>query len=193
MKSWILETFLIILVVVSNFSPALATCSIRTLKNVCTVCEEKAVNKLNTDSACPVCPEVNCPAASLACIQTDSFAPLLKQSYTLTGTVENEQNVVFKLNISKNETSPSSFFYDVRYRNFQIAIKDSIGFLIYDVVNFNLPYEVGNQMYSFNCIGGIDTSSVLRGNCSTIYKDSTGTAQSYSFPFIATPDESPIQ
>ena len=174
-------------------SPAFATCSIRTLKNVSTVCGENAVTKLSTDSTCPVCPEINCPTASLACIMTDSFNPLLKPSYTITGTVEDGQSVIFKLNISKNNDYTGSFFYDVRYRNFQIALKDNIGFLIYDVVNFNLPYEVGEQIYSFSCIGGIDTSSVLRGSCSTIYKDSAGITQSYSFPYIATPDESPIQ
>ncbi|MBI1858062.1 MAG: hypothetical protein HYR97_02990 [Candidatus Melainabacteria bacterium] len=189
----LLVLFLISAEIFTTSDNALAACSIRTLKNLCTTCEERALEKLEIDSVCPSCPEVNCPTASLACIRTDSFNPLLKQRYTFVGTVEGSQDVIFKLNISKNDDYTGAFSYEVRYKNFQIVAKNNVGFLIYDVVNFNLPYEIDKQLYSFNCIGGIDTNSIFQGGCSTIYKDSAGIVQSYGFPFIATPNDSPIQ
>ena len=174
---------------------AKSKCQIRTLKQVCDVCEERALNKLSTGSVCPQCPEVNCPAVSQACIRTDSFKPFLKSSYTLTAMIwEGHPDMVFKLNIIEGH-SPGTFLYDVRYRNFHIAISDNLGFLIYDVVNFTLPLSSGeNNIVSYSCVGTIDNTSVLIGLCSSITRDSSDiNLKSYSFPFTAVPDSNVLQ
>ena len=171
-----------------------AKCSIRTLKNVCNICEERALEKLSIDSACPVCPEVNCPAQSHACIQQNSFEPFLKQNYTLIAMIwQDQDDVLFKLNITKNTLDPRVFNYEVRYRNMHPVIRNSRGFLTYDIVNFNLPMEIGERFYSFNCNGGIDLNSTLNGSCSTIAPDNKGTPTLYSFEFVALPTRTGIQ
>lgn len=183
-----------LLLLESTFSSALARCSIDTLRNVCSVCEERALDKLSTDSVCPICPEVNCPQVSHACIKPNSFENFLNSSYTLNAMIwDGEPDMVFKLNISKEDDFTGTFKYDVRYRNFRTAVTGSIGFLLYDVVNFNLPLELGDKVHSYSCIGGIDNSSVIKGLCSTIAQDDTGTTKSYRFSFTALPNLSPLQ
>ena len=183
----------LLLGVESHSLSSFARCSVDTLRNVCNICEERALSKLNTDSICPACPEVNCPQSSLACIKPNSFVNFLSSNYTLNAMIWSGQpDLIFKLAISKDNDFTGTFKYDVRYRNFRTAVSDGTGFLFYDVVNFNLPLEIDDKFYSYNCIGGVDNSSSLKGSCSTITKDDSGTVQLYGFSFIATPDETPL-
>ena len=180
----------------SIFSSAIARCSIDTLRNVCNICEERALSKteLKTDSACPACPEVNCPQVSQACIQVDSFTNFLASSYTVNAMIwDGEPDVTYKLNVSKNSEVIGSFKYDLRYNNFRTAVADSTGFIFYDIVNFNLPLDILGQTYSYNCIGTIDNTSQIKGLCSTIADDGEGKTTSYSFLFTAIPNSNPIQ
>ncbi|MBI3590779.1 MAG: hypothetical protein HY094_05300 [Candidatus Melainabacteria bacterium] len=188
--------FLALSAVFTTVRGASATCSIRTLKNVCDVCEERGLKKsgLSTDSLPAEYPKVNCPEASLACIRTDSFGPFLKSSYTLTAMIDsNGDDVLFKLNTLKDPSSPQKFSYDVRSQNFRTVIQNGSGFIIYDVVNFNLPVYNGENILSYNCIGGIDNSSVIKGLCSTIANNGNGSLQLYGFQFTAIPNVGPLQ
>ncbi|OGI18511.1 MAG: hypothetical protein A3B68_07135 [Candidatus Melainabacteria bacterium RIFCSPHIGHO2_02_FULL_34_12] len=170
-----------------------ARCSIEALKNVCNICAERAESKLTTDSTCPVCPEINCPSPSLACIKLDSFQPFLKSSYTITSNDQN-LNFLFKLNIVKNDNNKNLFLYDVRYRNFRTITQNNFGYLLYDIVNFNLPIEYDDYLYSYNCTGAIDNTSVIKGTCSTIANDNAETGiQTYSWQFTAIPSDTPLQ
>lgn len=176
----------------------LAACQIRTLKQVCDLCEERAINKLTskleTDSIQTQPQEINCPATSLACIQSDSFKDLLKTNYTLTAKIfEGEEDTLFKLEITKDQNISSKFKYNVRYRNFRLVIQDSPGFLVYDIVNFNLPVTIGDKLFSYNCIGSIDNTSTLKGVCSTVAPDENGIVKPYSFSFNGIPNSSPLQ
>ena len=85
MKS-VLTIILLVLAFIFPYS-ASSHCSIRTLKNVCDICEERAIEKLQTDSIPAQCPEVMCPETSLACVKPDSFNPFLRTSYTLTAMI----------------------------------------------------------------------------------------------------------
>ena len=172
-----------------------ARCSIDTLKNVCTICEERALNSLSLDSACPVCPEVTCPKASQACIRLNSFEPFLSSNYTLTGMIwqDVQDDVLFKLNIAKNENTSSTFNYEVRYDNFRIALQNGMGLLLYDIVSFSLPVSYGEGLLSYNCIGAIDNTSIFQGVCSTIANDGAGNPRPYSWTFTAIPNSNPLQ
>ena len=171
-----------------------AKCSIQTLRNVCEVCEERALSNLSTDSICPKCPEVNCPTASLACIQLDSFEPFLKSNYTLsTNLPEGTTDISFKLNILKNDQVKGAFKYDIRNKNFRTVIEENTGFIFYDLINFNLPVQIGEELYSYSCIGSIDNTSAINGICSTIAPDEEKKPASYSFGFTALPNENPLQ
>ena len=195
-KVKIFQALLLILLAYAGSLGVHAACSIRTLKNVCDICEERGLKKSNlgTDSLPAECPKVNCPEPSLACIKVDSFEPFLKSSYTLTAMVySNEDDILFKLNTSKDPSSPQQFSYDVRYQNFRTVIQNSTGFIMYDVVNFNLPLYNGESVLSYNCIGGIDNSSTIKGICSTIANNESGNPQSYGFQFVATPNSSPLE
>lgn len=186
----------IIILVLTFIFPYIASshCSIRTLKNVCEICEEHALEKLQADSIKTQCPEITCPEPSLACVRTDSFDPFLRSSYTLTAMVwQDLPDVIFKLSISKNNIVPNTFNYDVRYENFRMALKDSIGFLVYDIVNFNLPLNDGEKTYSYNCIGNIDNNSFLKGVCSTVISDEEGNGKTYGWSFTAAPSSNPLQ
>ncbi len=188
---------LTLLVILSFILPdaAHSNCSIRTLKNVCDICEERALEKLGTDSASNgQCPEIKCPEPSLACVRLDSFKPFLKGSYTLVAMVwQDLPDVVFKIDISERAPTPNTFFYDVRNQNFKMALKDSVGFILYDVVNFNLPFGSGEKTYSYNCIGSINNDSAIEGVCSTVATDEEGNSLTYGWPFIAHPSDNPLQ
>ncbi len=185
---------IILLTTESLYMSSFARCSIDTLKNVCDVCEERALSKLNTDSICPACPEVNCPQPSQACIKLNSFENFLSSNYTLNAMIWSGQpDEIYKLSISKSTDFNGAFNYDVRYKNFRTAAAGNTGFLLYDIVNFNLPLQLGDKLYSYNCIGGIDNTSSLKGVCSTIAQDDFGTVNVYSFPFTALPSSSPLQ
>ena len=180
-----ITTTIIAIIVLLAFSipgEAKGNCSIRTLRNVCEICEERAVSK-----------EVSCPQASLACIQADSFHPFLKANYTLSGML-GEEEAIFKLNITRDLEFPIRFNYEVRYQNFRTALQNGRGFLIYDIVNFNLPVVVDQNLYSYNCIGVIDNTSNINGVCSTL---APGTGiddlELYSWGFTALPNTSPLQ
>ncbi len=192
----LISALVIFLLILSVFvqTTAFARCSIKTLRNVCEVCEERALTKLDTDSVCPTCPEVNCPTASLACIKLDSFEPFLKSNYTLsTNLPEGDSDISFKLNISKNNQIKGLFKYDVRAQNFRTVIEENTGFLFYDLVNFNLPITLGGKLFSYNCIGSIENTSVITGICCTIPPDEGNKPKSYSFQFTAVPNESPLR
>lgn len=171
------------------YSKSYAACSIKTLKQVCDVCEERAINKLDIDSVCPpqTCPEINCPAISKSCIQVDSFTHFLKPSYTIS-TKLGESDFLFRINFSKNEDKTGVLQYDVRASNFRMLIDNAIGFLIYDIVNFNLPVIFGEALLSYNCIGVIDSESVIRGNCSTLSNNGEEKPVTYRWNFTAIPE-----
>ena len=195
-KKLISALIILLLVVSIQFfkSASYAKCSINTLRNVCEVCEERALSNLSTDSICPKCSEVNCPSASLACIKLDSFEPFLKSNYTLsTNLPEGITNISFKLNIIKNDQIKGVFKYDVREQNFRTVIEENTGFLFYDLVNFNLPVQTGEELYSYSCIGSIDNTSAINGICSTIAPNEERKPASYSFKFTALPSENPLQ
>lgn len=188
-----MNSFLIILLLFGLIphQAAYAHCTPRTLKQVCTACRDTALSSLNTDSLCPACPEVNCPAISQACIQVDSFEPFLKKNYTISTNIGGA-DLVFKLNFLKNEESPGTFYYDVRSSNYRSLINNALGFLFYDIVNFNLPIPLGNKLFSYNCIGAIDNTSILKGVCSTVAQDEDGKSSTYGFQFTAIPSNSPL-
>ena len=167
---------------------AYAACSSRTLRQVCDACANTALNKLQADSLCPKCPEVNCPSVSKACIQLDSFTPFLKTGYTITkSSSDGVPEMQFNLVISKGEENPNLFSYDVRSPNLKLLVNSAFGFLLYDLVNFNLPVQIGDTVLSYNCIGSIDNTSTLKGVCSTIAKDEEGKPKPYSFLFTGFP------
>jgi len=169
--------------------PANATCSTRILKQVCDVCAEKAQSKLHIDASCPVCEKVNCPTASLACIQLDSFKALLRSKYTLTTKLLGDgEDLVFRINTAQSQNSPNTFSYEARGQNYRLINNDGFGFIFYDVVNFTLPVYAGTQLLSYNCTGVIDRTSVIKGYCSTIAPNSNGQPQTYGGSFIAIPD-----
>ena len=192
MKS-VLTIILLVLAFIFPYS-ASSHCSIRTLKNVCDICEERAIEKLQADSVPAQCPEVMCPEPSLACVKPNSFEPFLRTNYTLIAMIwQDLPDVIFKLNISRNNLTSNSFNYDVRYENFRMALKESTGFLFYDIVNFNLPFNDGDKTYLYNCIGSINRSSILEGVCSTVTIDDQGNGKTYGWSFTAVPNESPLQ
>ncbi len=185
---------IILLTAESFYMNSFARCSIDTLRNVCNVCEERAISKLDTDSVCPTCPEVNNTQVSQACIMLDSFSNFLSSNYIINAMVwSGEPDVIYKLSIAKNNDFTGNFTYDLRYADFRTAITGSTGFIFYDIVNFNLPLELEDKVYSYNCIGGIDNTSSLKGVCSTIAKDDYGLSTTYSFLFTGTPASSPLQ
>ena len=164
-----------------------AACSTRTLKRVCDVCEERALKKLDTDSVCPSCPEVSCPANN-SCIRLDSFDSLLRPVYAVTSASnDGGSKFLFWLNIQKNNESPSSFNYEIWSSDNNLLLKDTIGFLLYDVISFNVPVPSGASVLSYSCTGGIDSNSVLKGLCSTIAPDESGNPKSYSWDFTGLP------
>lgn len=167
-------------------------CSTRILKKICDVCEERALSKLNTDSVCPVCPEVNCPQVSYACIKTDTFVPLLKESYTLSATLDND-GLLLKLNFKKNEDSPTTLKYDVRSQNFRTLVSNAIAFIFYDLINFNVPLQLKDSLFSYNCLGVINNTSTISGLCSTLANDENNQPKYYGFQFTAIPNDSPIK
>ncbi len=171
--------------------PVYANCSTRTLKQVCDVCEQRALNKLSTDSVkCPVCEPVNCPTASLACIRPDSFEALLRSKYTLTTKLlDGENDTIFRINTLKREDSPNAFSYDVRAQNYRQIINDGIGFIFYDIVTFTLPVYSGTQLLSYSCTGVIDSSSVIKGYCSCAASNNNNDEpKTYGGTFISIPD-----
>lgn len=188
MKKLILTLFVFLLAVPG----ANAKCAISTLLRMCDACEERAISRLNIDSICPKQePEVTCPTASLACIRTDSFEPFLKQNYTISAKL-GDVDLVMKFNLTKNEQAPNSFYYDIRHANYRLLIDKAVGFLIYDIVNFNLPIQYGENILSYSCVGSIDNSSVIKGLCSTIAPDENKKPNSYGFEFTAIPSFSPL-
>lgn len=190
MKRVILTLFIFLAIALPK---AIAKCAISTLLRMCDVCEERAISKLNIDSLCPKqeCPEVNCPTASLACIRIDSFEPFLKQNYTISAKL-GEMDLVMKFNLTKNEQAPNTFHYDIRQANYRLLIDKAVGFLVYDIVNFNLPLQYGESILSYSCVGSIDNSSIIKGLCSTIAPDENKKPNSYGFEFTAIPSFSPL-
>ena len=109
-KNLLIISFLILSCFIPKASNA--TCSTRTLKQVCDICEEKAQSKLHTDASCPVCEKVNCPTASLSCIKPDSFEALLRSKYTLTTKVLGDaEDLVFKIDTTQSQDSPNTFSF----------------------------------------------------------------------------------
>ena len=150
-------------------SPTLAKCSIRALQNACMICEERAKSDLDLDS---ICPEVNCPSPSEACIKPSSFEPFLKKSYSLTLDLTGiENSYTSTIYITKNLEFPNIFSYSVRDTFFRPLIEDGTGFVFYDTVNFTLPLVVNRYLLSFNCFGIIDSKSLIKGYCSTVTYD----------------------
>lgn len=74
MNAFKLLTYLIIIFITTvsftQCASAKSRCKIETLRNVCQICEERALSKLDTDS---VCPEVKCPEVSKNCTELNSF------------------------------------------------------------------------------------------------------------------------
>lgn len=186
-------SFVLALAVGSTPYNAQAKCSSNILRNVCNLCEDRALSKLNIDSVCPPCEVVNCPQPSLACIRPDSFEKFLDSNYTLAGIVTEENETIYRLNIRKEKELPGTFTYDVRLANFRPIVRDSVGFLLYDVINFNLPVVYNEEILSYNCIGVINNTSAFKGFCSTIAPDEEGNPKPYGFEFNALPNESPLQ
>ena len=169
-------------------------CSINVLKHVCDVCEERSLSKLNTDSTCPPCREINCPTSSLSCVQPDSFDPFLKANYTFTSNKQDGSiDTLLKLSFSKQESYIGDFKYTVRGQNFRTLIENGTGYHAYDLVQFNVPIYYNDTLYSYNCIGIIDTSSVIKGSCSTIAPDENKNLKVYGLSFTATPNISPLK
>ncbi len=199
MKSTPQNTKIILLLFLSVFynfnipSYAEDKCSTRILKKVCDMCEERALNKLSTDSQSPVAGQVNCPTTSLACLQSDSYFPLLRENYTISIMTNNKPDLLYKLNISKDINTPQYFNYKVRYANFQTALENATGYLSYNLVNFNLPLQFDSNIYSYNCIGLINNVSIISGTCTTIAENESGELHPYSSTFIAIPNFSPLQ
>lgn len=197
MKQAIKLLLILTLVLLATSTSVYAACSTKTLRNVCNICEERALSNLDTDSVCPktICPEVSCPSISKACVRTDSFQHLLLPNYTLTAMLlsQDTNDLTYKLSISKDANISGIFNYDVRYLNFRTALENSVGFILYDVVNFNLPITQKDKVLSYNCIGGIDNISNINGICSTIAPNEAGNAQLYNFKFTAIPASNPLQ
>lgn len=199
MKSTLQNTKIILLLFLSTFcnfnipSYAEDKCSTRILKKVCDLCEERALNKLSTDSQSPISGQVNCPTTSLACLQSDSYFPLLRENYTISIMTKNEADYLYKLNISKDISTPQYFNYKVRYANFQTALENATGYLSYNLVNFNLPLQFDSNVYSYNCIGLINNVSIISGTCTTIAENESGELKPYSSDFIAIPNFNPLQ
>ena len=183
-----LSFFLTVNIFTSLLTPVYGACSSRTLSKVCDACADTAINNLKIDSLCPKCPELNCPSVSQACIRLDSFAPFLKSGYTITkSTDEGIPELQFNLVISKSEEIPNLFSYDVRTPNLKLLVDGAFGFLVYDLINFNLPIRIEDIVLSYNCIGSIDNTSTLKGVCSTITNDKEGKPKPYSFLFTGFP------
>ena len=187
------KLILLLLFLITIPQPANAACSTRTLKQVCDICEQKALSKLHTDSVqqtCPICEPVNCPTASLACTKPDSFAPIFKPRYTLTTKLlDGVNDIIFRISTTKSQDSPNSFSYDVKAQNYRTISSNGIGFIFYDVINFTLPVYSGTQLLSYSCTGLIDNSSIIKGYCSTISQSSNDTElKTYGGSFIAIPD-----
>ena len=171
----------------TTVNSSIAKCSINTLRKVCDVCEEKAVSKLKTDSACPTC--AKCPSPSVTCIKLNSFSPFLKNSYSLAlKTRDGEIEINFNLIIRKEESEPTSFSYDIRDRSYNPLVYESTGFLFYDLVNFNLPLSDGEKLYSYNCLGAIDNTSEIKGVCTTIANNESGEASAFGYLFSGVPN-----
>lgn len=202
MKSNLQNTKIFLLLLLSIFcnfnvsSYAEDKCSTRVLKKVCDMCEERALNKLSTDSQSSppeVSGQVNCPTTSLACLQSDSYFPLLRENYTVSIMTTNESDLLYKLNISKDINTPQYFNYKVRYANFQTTLEKATGYLSYNLVNFNLPLQFNSNIYSYNCIGLINNVSIISGTCTTIAENDSGELQPYGSTFIAIPNFNPLQ
>lgn len=184
------KALLIILLIITTFilpTVANAACSTRVLKRVCDVCEERALSKLNTDSICPPCEPVNSPSTSLSCITLNSFEEYLKSTYAISST-QREILLNFTASFVKNPGTPGIFKYNIWDANNKLTVSNNSAFLLYDVVNFSLPIISGNVIFSYDCTGGIDNNSVIKGVCSTIAQDENGTPSSFGFPFIAVPN-----
>lgn len=59
--------------------------------------------------------------------------------------------------------------------------------LIHDIISFNLPVKIEENVISYNCLGIIDDYSFLNGICSTIAPNELGESKSYSWSFTAIP------
>ena len=183
-----LSFFLTINIFITFLTPAYGVCSSRILSKVCDACADTAISNLKIDSLCPKCPELNCPSISQACIRLDSFTPFLKSGYTITkNTDAGVSDLQFNLVISKNQENPNLFSYDVRTPNLKLLIDGAFGFLVYDLINFNLPVQTEGNVLSYNCIGSIDNTSTLNGVCSTIANNEEGKPKPYSFLFTGFP------
>ena len=189
MKKTLTLIFLVLSLNLFFHLSANANCSTRTLKQLCDVCEQRALNKLSTDSTkCPVCEPINCPTASLACIHTDSFQGLFRSKYTITGKFfDSDNDTIFRINTVKNQDSPNSFSYAVRNQNYREIINNGVGFIFYDIVSFTLPAYAGTQLLSYSCTGVIDNVSVIKGYCSTSISSNNET-KTYGGSFISIPD-----
>ena len=190
MKKILVLTFLLLSLNLFFLLSANANCSTRILKQVCDVCEQRALTKLSTDSIkCPVCEPVNCPTASLACIKPDSFEGVLRSKYTLTTKLlDGVNDSIFRINTIKSQDSPNSFSYDVRTQNYRPIINDGVGFIFYDLVTFTLPVYSGTLLLSYSCTGVIDNVSVIKGYCSTAASSNNDPPKTYGGSFIAIPD-----
>ena len=190
MQKRLVNPILVTFFLLTSCLTANANCSTRILKQVCDVCEQRALTKLSTDSTkCPVCEPVNCPTASLACMRPDSFEALLRSKYTLTTKLlDGVNDTIFRINTVKSQDSPNAFSYDVRAQNYRQIINDGIGFIFYDIVSFNLPVLVGTRLLSYSCTGVIDNSSVIKGYCSTAASSNNNPLKTFGATFISTPD-----
>ena len=184
------KTLLIILLIITTFilpTVTNAACSTRVLKRVCDVCSERALSKLDTDSICPPCKTVNPSSTSLSCITLSSFEKYLKSTYLISST-KRETPLNFTASFIKNPGTPGIFKYNIWDANNKLTVSNNSAFLLYDVVNFSLPIISGNVIFSYNCTGGIDNNSVIKGVCSTIAQDEDGTPSPFGFPFVAVPN-----
>ena len=193
MKKILALSFLLLFITLFFPLHANASCSTRILKQVCNLCEEKALSKLHADSVqqtCPVCEPINCPTASLACIKRDSFEPLLRTKYTLTTKLlAGDDDLVFRIDTSQSQDSPNTFSYEVRGQNYRLINNDGTGFIFYDIINLTLPVYAGTQLLSYNCTGAIDNASVIKGYCSIVAQGSNDSEpKTYGGSFTAIPD-----
>lgn len=169
-------------------------CSINVLKQVCDVCEERSLAKLSTDWVGPSYSETNCPTSSLACIMPDSFDSFLKENYTFTSHKQDGSiDTLLKLNFSKQDKYAGNIKYTVRAQNFRTLLENGTGYHAYDLVQFNIPIYYNDTPYSYNCIGIIDNSAVIKGSCSTITSDENEKLKVYNLLFTATPNTSPLK
>ena len=191
MQKRLITPILVTLLLLTSCLTAQAACPTRILKQVCEVCQQTALTKLQTDASvkCPVCEPVNCPTASLSCIKPDSFSGSLRTRYTITTNLLGTDNdLTLRFNTLKSQDSQNAFSYEVRAQDYRLINNDGFGYIFYDIVSFSLPVYIGSQLFSYTCTGGIDSSSVIKGYCSTIAPNTNGQPQTYSGSFIGIPD-----